>query len=187
MSKPTKKARKYCAPIVLDSAVEVAYNEVNAAAFADHKNRLESLKVRLENARARFTDPAEAEDEVQRIIAEDTAANNAWADRVREAERKLKDVTFKYWFTSVGRKKFVELIDANPPTDEDREEWDNAENKNLPAAVNELGFAKDLIAAASVTPRLSRGDVEEMFDDPAWNQAELTLLYMVARNAQLQV
>lgn len=181
-----KKARAYYAPIVMDPEVETAYKTVNAEAHADLERRLNTFKLRVDNARALHTDPDEAERHVQKIIADDTAANEEWAAKTREAKTALDAATQKYWFRSIGRKKFVELIDANPPTDEDREEWDNAEDKTLPAAVNELGFAKDLIAAASSQPKLSREDVEAMFDDPAWNQSELTLLYLIARNAQLQ-
>lgn len=183
----TKKPKVFTAPIILDPEVEIEYKQINEAAFQDQKQRLETFKHRVANARALHLDPVEAEAAVQKIIEEDTAANLEWAAKVEAAKARLDAEVENYRFTSIGRKKFVELIDANPPTDEDREEWDNAEDKSLPAAVNELGFAKDLIAASCVHPPLKRDEVEAMFDDPAWNQAELTLLYMVARHAQLNV
>lgn len=186
MSSFVKKPRVYSAPIILDNEVEVAYNTIQHQAFSDREDRLTTLKVRLENARTRFLDPVEAEAEVQRILADDTASIKEWERRLEEAQQARDAATMNFLFRSIGRKKFAELIDANPPTEDDREEWDNASDKSLPAAVNELGFAKDIIAAASISPTLTRQEVEDMFDDPAWNQGELTLLYIVARNAQLQ-
>lgn len=183
----TKQPKVFTAPIVLDPEVEIEYKQINEAAFQDQQRRLETFAKRIENARALHLDPIEAEAAVAKIIAEDTAANEEWAVKVKAAKDRLDAVVENYRFVSIGRKKFVELIDANPPTDEDREEWDNAEDKSLPAAVNELGFAKDLIAASCVHPPLKPDEVESMFDDPAWNQGELTLLYMVARHAQLTV
>jgi len=187
VSIPVKKPRTYYAPIILDPDVEVEYKKIQQQAFDDQERRLTTFKHRVENARARFLDPVEAEAEVQKIIAEDTTANEVWSAKCVEAKKLLDEATHKFVFRSIGRKKFAELMDANPPREEDIAEWDNADDRTLPAAVNELGFAKDLIAAASVSPRLSRDDVEGMFDDPAWNTSELTLLYVVARNAQLNV
>lgn len=187
MAKDEKKPRIYKAPIILDNEVEVAYNTLQHQAFADYQKRLESFKLRVENARVRFLDPVEAEAEVQRIIADDTAATKEWERRLGEAKKALDAVTKNYLFRSIGRKKFAELIDANPPTEADREEWDNSSDRSLPAAVNELGFAKALITASCISHSLTRTDVEEMFDDPAWNQQELTLLYVMARSAQLSV
>ena len=103
-------------------------------------------------------------------------SEEAWDDyRVRVAEATV-EVTFR----SIGRRRYDELQKAYPPTPGQIADF---KRKGLPEPVTDPEkFTAALIAASSVSPKLSYEEVRELVDSEAWNDAELNELFMAALN-----
>lgn len=80
-------------------------------------------------------------------------------------------------FEGLGRRKFEALTVEHPPT---REQRDRAKAVGGFASWNPDEFAPALISACLVEPKLSTAEVRELWDHPAWNQAELGELFEAA-------
>lgn len=89
------------------------------------------------------------------------------------AEQDGEIVTIK--FRSCGRKRYEQLLDANPPTDEEQRKAKDAGGE---AAWNNETFPVALIAASAIEPELSVEQVAELFDE--WNNAEAQMLFLAA-------
>lgn len=78
-------------------------------------------------------------------------------------------------FRSCGRKRYEEILDANPPTDEEQRKAKDAGGE---VAWNSETFPIALISASAVEPELTVDQVSELFDE--WNNAEAQMLFLAA-------
>jgi len=80
-------------------------------------------------------------------------------------------VTFK--FRSLGAQEYDKLIDAHPPT---------TEQKIDGASFNIDTFAPSLISKVCLEPEMSFEDVKDLWNSPDWNRGELMHLFGEAMN-----
>ncbi len=108
------------------------------------------------------------------VKAEAMAAAQAAHDAAKAA---VKATTVEMRFRSIGRKAYRALMDAHPPTEEQK-----ADAEGL--SYNSETFAIALIAASCVDPVLTVEQVEIL--DAEWNSAELVPLWMAALEVNTQ-
>lgn len=111
-------------------------------------------------------------------------------ERLQDDAIEAGDVV-SFSFRSIGRKAYDRLIEEHPPTEEQQK---NAREEGLAAGLspqlsrlswNADTFPPALIAAASVDPKITHEEAYELFHvSEDWNQAELTALFVTARDAQ---
>jgi hypothetical protein len=104
-------------------------------------------------------------------LAEAQAAHDALEERRDEC-------AIEFVFRSIGRPAFEELVGEHPATKAQKEEAKREGNEDL--TWNPETFPQALVKAALVSPEMSEEDVEEMWDSPDWNQAELISLFYAA-------
>ncbi len=80
-------------------------------------------------------------------------------------------------FRAVGHKRYKALLDAHPPTDEQKQD------ENHPPYNSET-FPIALIAASCVEPRMTEEQVQELDDE--WNTSELVPLWLAAIEVNTQ-
>lgn len=78
-------------------------------------------------------------------------------------------------FRACGRKRYEEILDANPPSEEAVKK---AKDNGGMASWSVPEFPIALIAACAVDPVLTEEQVAELYDD--WNSAEVQLLFLTA-------
>lgn len=101
-----------------------------------------------------------------------------------KARQALEEVTVEYYFESIGRDAFNNLIDAHPPSDEQVME---AEKEGVPRPLfNGDEFWKHALVACCAQPELTEEDVNEMWESPSWNDDEITSLCQAAWSANKQ-
>lgn len=105
-----------------------------------------------------------------------------------EAEEKLAQVqqrmvdeeaVVQFTFRSIGRAAYDALVDANPATPAQRAKF-KAQGITEGINWNEETFPPALVAACLVEPKLSEAEVQALWRDPNWNQAELSALVVAA-------
>ncbi len=111
-------------------------------------------------------------------------------ERLQDAAVEAGDVV-SFTFRSIGRKAFERLIEEHPATEEQQKQArEQALATGLSPHLTRLSWNSDtfppaLIAAASVDPKISHDEAYELFHvSEDWNQAELTALFLTARDAQ---
>lgn len=97
---------------------------------------------------------------------------------VTEAQQGLDDVTFWFTFQGIGRGAFARLLAEYPPTPE-QEARAEADGRDRPEYDTEA-FPAALLQAACIAPQLPPGHFAGLFDDDAWNDAELGSLCAAA-------
>lgn len=103
-------------------------------------------------------------------------ADQKLADLRRRLEAEEAVVHFK--FRGIGRHAYEALVDAHPPTPEQRTK---AKAGGFEAvAWNYDTFPPALVAACLVAPAMSVDDVAAIWDSADWNQAELQTLLNAA-------
>lgn len=113
------------------------------------------------------------------------AVNEAKAEEER-AHLALLAVSQRFEFQNLSRAAYSDLVEAHPPTEEQRAEAESFGKDLLGRPVRESpdfdidSFAPALVAACIVEPPLTETEVEEMFNDPAWTTEELITLYNAA-------
>lgn len=179
-----KKFRPVRVPIVLDPDVEEDYLKARAELDQTAEQLLTSAGARIRRARELAGDDEDARAAAgQVVVDEDTAQLAALAEAVAAADLALKDVTRQFVFRPLGRKAWKDLVAANPPTEESHAVW-AAEGNEGTAPWDEDGMARGLITAACVSPKMTRDEVEHLFDDGDYSQGELGLLWIGALQAQ---
>ena len=96
--------------------------------------------------------------------------------KIEALEKEALDVTVTFTFQDIGRKKFEDEWKSCPPTDEQRElgyEWNPDE------------FGPIILAAASLEPKLTLKEAQEIYDE--WSTAEAEMLVMSAIYANMGV
>ncbi len=156
--------------IFLDSDVATEVNRAQA--------RLEEAEQRLSGRRNDMDLQVkcdQARDELERL----------------QAEAVETGAVVRFSFRSIGRKAYEKLREEHPPTEEQQKQArEEGLSVGLSAEMSRLQWNADtfppaLVAAASYEPKISEEEAWELFhisDD--WNQAELTALFVTARDAQ---
>jgi len=144
----------------VEATVEILLDDEPSLAVRDARSRLLQAETALSE---------NSEDEA--LLAERDAAKS----QVDEALALMKAETVTLRFHSIGRKAWEALIDANPPTVEQRHA---AKEEGNEAVWNSDTFPQALIAASCVEPVMSLEQVQELFDE--WNTAESGALFNAA-------
>lgn len=95
------------------------------------------------------------------------------------AEKALEPSVVWFEFRSIGRKAYDDLVKQHPPGEAENKE--HLEQYKVPAPYNAESFAPALIAASLVEPALTVEQVQELFEDEAWNGAEIIQLWQAAQ------
>jgi multidrug efflux pump subunit AcrA (membrane-fusion protein) len=101
------------------------------------------------------------------------------------AEEALRDATAVFKFSSIGRIKMEELLEAHEPTEKQIQEAKAEGVTEL--QYNPSTFPQALIAASCIEPNLTEEQVEEIWDDESWNTNELVALFQVAQEVNQYV
>src|SRR5690625_5275767 len=165
-------------PIVMDPEVE--------GAFVQARNKLDMRQAELlKTFPGRAAKARELGGDAETVAAEDQAELDVLINARDEAEKALDAVTVPFKFRALGRKKHRELINAHPATAAQIEAA-KSDGEDVPH-LNHETYAPAIVAAAIVSPALSREQVYELFDSPEWNAKELDLLYSAANYPQFDV
>ena len=103
--------------------------------------------------------------EVTRLVAE-----------VDGAETAVRESTVTVVIRQIGRKRYDALIDAHPPTDDEKAEAVKAGLE--PPPYNAETFAPALISASCAEPLMTVEQVQELFDE--WSTGEINELFAAA-------
>ena len=121
--------------------------------------------------------------EAQRALLKDPESQEA-LDAVEDAEEALealedeaKEASEDFTFRGIGRQGFEALIDSHEPTADQRKK---ARKDGDEVQWNPDTFPQALVAASLVDPDLTEEEVQEIWDSPDWNQAELLELFAAA-------
>lgn len=115
---------------------------------------------------------------------EATAKFEAVKERYEAALKAALDDAQEFVFRSIGRKAFDALVDENPPTNEEIAEVEKAGGKATDLQWSAKSFPQELVAAASVNPKLTLADTLEMWNSEDWSFSDLNDLFQTAVNAQ---
>lgn len=188
MDRLPKLARTISCVIVTDSEAADAY-EIALGAFTSQEQELAgSFPRRAAAVRASLPvtlTAEEASEALERLREADAAVMAPFQAALAEAEEALDAVREQWTFRSLGRSAWRDLVKANPPTDEDNAFWE-AEGGTGQAPYSFENLPRPLLAAATVSPRVTRADIDDMFDGEDWSDAELTTLFQHALVAQQQ-
>lgn len=94
------------------------------------------------------------------------------------AQALLDEQTAWFTFQGLGRSAFARLLAEHPPTQADLQKARDAGQP--PSDYDPNTFAPALIAASSLTPKLTEDDVLDLYDNPSWNDDELGSLFAAA-------
>lgn len=106
--------------------------------------------------------------EMVRMAGKATKAELAAAEAdLERAQAALDEATVRVRFTSLGRKRYDDLLTQHPPREEDENSPYNPET-----------FPQALIAASMSEPQVTLEEVERIWEE--WNSAELMELFTAA-------
>ncbi len=159
-------------------SVDIFLNSEVAEAVNRAQVVLDQIEKRVES------NPGELNLQVRRDEA------RAELERLQEEAIVSGDVV-TFTFRSIGRKAYERLIEEHPPTEaQQKDAREEGLAAGLSAQLSRLSWNADtfppaLIAAASVAPKISNEEAWELYNDSDdWNSAELTALFLAARDAQ---
>lgn len=133
-------------------------------------------------AAARDAGTSEAE-ALAELDTEDRAARVPYEQRVDQTLAALDEGTLWLTFRSLGRRRFRDIVEEHPASEQDQQDWaDAGQHNKAPYAVG--SFAPALVREASHQPQLSKADVDAIFEGEAWNEQEVTGVYQAALAAQ---
>lgn len=104
-------------------------------------------------------------------------AATAELDQLRE---EMPEKTMTFTFRGISRDRYDRLIRAHQPTDKQKAE---AKAEGNTPAWNDDTFPAALIAACSDTPKMTVEDVKALYEDDAWNVADLAAMLRAAHDA----
>lgn len=84
------------------------------------------------------------------------------------------DTTVTFIFQDIGRKRFNELVENNPPTPEQKQLWKDEENPGH-LGYNLETFPIALITATCIEPKMKYEDVESLFEE--WGEGDIEALF----------
>lgn len=178
-----KVARLFSIGIVMDPVVESEFVRARNQLDMRTHELLKSFPARVAQAKA-----LGMEDAGETVHAEDQTVLKPLVDAKVDAEKRLDAATVEFKFRALGRKKYRELTAKYPATDK---QIQAAKDEGRPAhempSVNHDLFAPELVAAAIVSPTLSRDEVLGLWDSEEWNEPELGLLYRAAHAPQVDL
>lgn len=157
-----KKPRTIEVPICLDQDVEQAALAARRDLDTTAQQLLETFNARVRVAQTLSPDD-DAETVARRIYDEDEARLADLKAAAEVAEADLRDACQTFTFQSIGFKAWRALKAAHP-----------SKNKDLIFDVDALAPA--LLRDASVDPKLSAGQVEDLLNSPDWSEGEINLL-----------
>lgn len=97
--------------------------------------------------------------------------------REREAlEDEIEESTVEFVLRALPRADWMTLLEAHPPTDEDKEDG---------LDYNPEGVFAPLLAACAVEPEMELSDAEAIYEE--WSQAEVTQLFVAAIRVNREV
>lgn len=138
-------------------------------------DRLEAAKTEYEAARTSFEARATDASRERFIAAEDA---------YEAAKTEAEDNVAVFVFRGIGRRPFDDLVDAHLPTKEQKERAKREGSGDI--TWNPESFPPALVSAASVEPKLSVEEAQEIWESPEWNQAEIMAVFFGALNANSQ-
>lgn len=144
----------------VEDVVEILLDDDAAKAVSDARDALLDAETAL-NAKPSDPKLKKAREEARKALDAAIAAQDS------------EIVTIK--FRSCGRKRYEEILDAHPPTEEQQRK---AKEQGGEAAWDSETFPVALIAASAVEPELTEDQVRELFDE--WNNAESQMLFLAA-------
>lgn len=167
------KARK----VAPSTTVKVCLDTATRAAHEEITKRVGSAEFRV-MAAERGKDETETQkrrEELNELLAE-----------AEEAEEAAADLIVPFVFRSMGREAFEDLVSAHKPTRKQKDDYRQELIARGVPANEELPYDPDtfppaLIAACLASPKLTEDEAKELWDDPAWSQAELSLLLQAAQ------
>lgn len=188
-----KLPRRATVGIYLDDALADAHDAATVA-LGDARDRLSRERPRrladgmmrtgADQPGAGPEDRARVVDAVDAAIAAEVAPLEAAVDETLAA---LDAGTAWYTFRSLGRKRFRALLDAHPAEDEDHEQAQRETgNPEAQAQYSATGLSRVLLAESAIAPKLKPADVDAIMDGDAWNDQEITALFVTAMSAQTQ-
>lgn len=101
---------------------------------------------------------------------------------IEEILAEIEDAKVEFIFKDPGRKEFEALVDACPPTKEQKEEA-KANGQSAPGWDSET-FVPGLLALASHEPELTLDDATEIYDQ--WGRGDVEALFNTALQACLE-
>ena len=104
----------------------------------------------------------------------------------KEAEAKFRESAALFKFKSIGRVAFDKMIKNHPPTAEEKREVAEAggDPSELQWCVETFSVA--LTAACSLEPKMTVAEVQELWDDDNWTQAEAAAMFNAALQANME-
>lgn len=189
----TKKPRVRHIDIVLDDEVADAYDDAVEHLTVLEKRLLESRPRRIAAARAALPFNADPETRAQveaqasfEVVEGDEKSIQEARDEVERLRVEVEKHTRRYVFRALGRRAWEDLKAEHPPTPGDHEDVQQASGKkDARAEYNIDTLAPALICAASVSPRLTEDDVDEIFNGGDWNDVEIANMFQTALMAQV--
>lgn len=94
---------------------------------------------------------------------------------VKTADAAVAEASVVLVFQSIGRRRYDELVDAHPPTEQQQED---AKAQGGVAGYNPTTFLPALISESLLDPALTIEQVNELWDE--WNNAEVLALINAA-------
>lgn len=139
--------------------------------LTEARNAFDLARIRYENA----PQNSGRGDEFDAAQAAHDAAVEAARDQVAE-----------FVFRGIGRRAWERLVDDHRATKDQQDKHRRANPKTGPLEWNPETFPVAAVAASLVEPSLTAADVQEIWDDPDWNDAELGSLFFAALEANQQ-
>jgi len=184
----SKKPRITWVDVILDGEVADAYDVAEKDLLAAEERLSASRPRRLAAARNALPTGATPEEQAAAAAAV-VAADDLEVDALREARdaaaEALALATRRYKFRALGRARWESLKAEHPPQESDHEDVREASGKKDAEAEYHFDtLAPALIQEASISPRLSEEDVDEIFNGGDWNGPEIVALWQTALVAQ---
>lgn len=126
-------------------------------------------------------DEAKQQSEYDLTNAENRAKANDLKAELDALKVSMEDEVVEFTFRSIGRKAYEDLTNDSQPTQEQVQKAKELGENNL--SWNPDTFPPALVAASLVDPDFSKQDIEEIWSDPDWNEAELMALFFAALEA----
>ncbi|HSH58527.1 MAG TPA: hypothetical protein VK988_02585 [Acidimicrobiales bacterium] len=159
-------------------SIDIFLNSDVARAIAQAEATLDQAEERLRHRR----------NDVDLQLERDQAADEL--ERLQQ-EAVESGAVVAFTFRSVGRKAYERLLEEHPPTEEQiKEAHEMGKAAGLTPQLSRPQFNADtfppaLVALASYEPKIAENEAYELFHvSPDWNEAELTALFVTARDAQ---
>lgn len=98
-------------------------------------------------------------------------------EELEQKEEEAEEFTVEFKFQDIGRKKYDELVRDNRPTDEEKKEYKDAGGEGI-LQYSYLNFPPKLVAAASLEPKITLEEAEQIFEE--WSEGDLEYLFTTA-------